>query len=135
MFKHKKILNDPLFARINLLLIGIAWTIGFFIAPFILMSNAQPSPPFVMDGLLILVLIVGLAVLWGCLVFYGLYLIWKALVSSDQSLANYSVYDLPTGVDFINLLILLLTILGLGFIAFILTLLIRWFRPHGYSLF
>ena len=124
---YKKITDDPLFTRMNWMLIGA--TLEIVIALFC--NGLLPFLPFPeisspSQGLM-------LALLLLCCACYGLYLMITALFRSDQSMLNAGL-DPSTGVDLIDVIILLLLILGLGFISAILTFLIRLVIPYQRSL-
>lgn len=117
---YKKITDDPLFTRMNLMLIGA--TVEIVIALFCngLLPFPEISSPS--QGLM-------LALLLLCCACYGLYLMITALFRSDQSMLNTGL-DPSTGMDLIDVINLLLLILGLGFISAILTFLIRLVIPY-----
>ena len=94
---YKKITDDPLFNRMNLVLIGatLETVIVLFcngLLPFFPFPEiASPS-----QGLMLLLLLF-------CCACYGLYLMVTALFRSDQSIINAGL-DPSTGMDFIDII-------------------------------
>ena len=120
---YKKITDDPLFTRINLMLIAI--TLEIAIAIFC--KGLLPFFPFPEISSPSQGLVLALLLLCGAC--YGLYLMVVALFRSDQSMMKAGL-DPSTGMDFIGIIILLFLVLGLGFISASLTFLIRLVIPY-----
>lgn len=122
---YKKITDDPLFTRMNLMLIGA--TLETVIVLFC--NGLLPFFPFPeisspSQGLMLLLLLF-------CCACYGVYLVISALFRSNKSIIHAGL-DPSTGMDFIDVIILLFVVLGLGFISAILTFLIRLVIPYDH---
>ena len=113
---QRGILDDPLFIRIYSLLTGLL--ILGVVGMCLLLIFAQTYSWLVFLGYIVL----------GCAVILAILLVWRALFYSNRRLSNSS--DITSGMDIEGLLVFILLTLGIGVIAYILTVVIRVFIPR-----
>lgn len=113
---QRGILDDPLFIRIYSLLTGLL--ILGVVGMCLLLIFAQTYSWLVFLGYIVLGYAVILAVL----------LVWRAFFYSNRRLSNSS--DITSGMDIEGLLVFILLTLGIGIIAYMLTVVIRVFIPR-----
>lgn len=113
---QRGILDDPLFIRIYSLLTGLL--ILGVVGMCLLLIFAQTYSWLVFLGYIVL----------GCAVVLAILLVWRALFYSNRRLSNSS--DITSGMDIEGLLVFILLTLGIGVIAYILTVVIRVFIPR-----
>lgn len=113
---QRGILDDPLFIRIYSLLTGLL--ILGVVGMCLLLIFAQTYSWLVFLGYIVL----------GCAVVLAILLVWRALFYSNRRLSNSS--DITSGMDIEGLLVFILLTLGIGIIAYMLTVVIRVFIPR-----
>jgi hypothetical protein len=113
---QRGILDDPLFIRIYSLLAGLL--ILGVVGMCLLLIFAQTYSWLIFLGYVVL----------GCAVILAIFLVWRALFYSNRRLSNGS--DITSGMDIEGLLVFIFLTLGVGVIAYILTVIIRVFIPR-----
>lgn len=113
---QRGILDDPLFIRIYSLLTGLL--ILGVVGMCLLLIFAQTYSWLVFLGYIVL----------GCAVILAVLLVWRAFFYSNRRLSNSS--DITSGMDIEGLLVFILLTLGIGIIAYMLTVVIRVFIPR-----